>query len=88
MNRNEKIEKFGKDAINKMLEIGGHEVRFDDVLEIPEWYKTYTWTTEQEQLFADWYVSETRKRFRWTVKLAKKELTWFMLMWGLYVENK
>lgn len=60
----EKGQQFGEDAINKMLEIAGHEVRFNDIEKMENWFQIYTCNEKQENEFKLWFINEYSKRFR------------------------
>ena len=80
----EKKELFVRELINKMFEIAGHDVTFDDVKDRKDdWYTQWTMTTAQNKEWNEWGVSEIRKRFRYTKKFAEREMGMLTLMWGL-----
>lgn len=80
----EKKNIFIVDIINKMFEIAGHDVTYDDVKgRQDDWYTQWTMTMEQSDEWKDWGISEMRKRFRYPKKWAEKEMGWITLMWGL-----
>lgn len=80
----EKQEKIVIDLINKMFEIAGHSVTFDDVKDRKdEWYTDWTMTMEQNEKWKEWGVSEIRKRFRYNKIVAEKEMAMVALAYGL-----
>ena len=80
----EKKDLFIRELINKMFEIAGHEVTFDDVKDRKdEWYTQWTMTTAQNEEWNEWGIQEIRKRFRYTKKFAEREMGMLTLMWGL-----
>ena len=84
LSRQEKIDIFIEDAINKMFKITGHDVTFDDIKDRKDnWYQQFTMTFEQNKKWNEWGVGELRKRFRYNKKLAQKEMSMVTLMWGL-----
>lgn len=79
-----KHAKFIEDAINKMFEIAGHDVTFDDVKDrTDDWYTQWTMTEAQNNEWKEWGVAEIRKRFRYNKQWAEKEMSMITLMWGL-----
>lgn len=80
----EKRELFIRELINKMFEIAGHEVTFDDVKDRKDdWYHEWTMTIAQNDEWKEWGIQEIRKRFRYTKKFAEREMGMLSLMWGL-----
>ena len=80
----EKQDCFIKDSINKMFEIAGHSVTFDDIVgRTDEWYTEWTMTVEQNDEWKRWGVTEIQKRFKYKKIAAEKEMGMITLMWGL-----
>ena len=44
LTREQKKEKAIIDIINKMFEIAGHDVTYDDIVGVDEWWQKYTMT--------------------------------------------
>ena len=84
LSRQEKMNIFVVDVINKMSEIAGHDVTYEDIKDRKDdWYTQWTMTMEQSDEWKEWGVSEIRKRFRYNKKWAEKEMGMITLMWGL-----
>lgn len=84
LSKQEKKDIFIEDAINKMFEIAGHDVTFDDIKDRKDnWFQQFTMTLEQNNEWREWGVEELRKRFRYTKTCAQKEMSMVTLMWGL-----
>ena len=84
LSREEKMNVFVVDVINKMFEIAGHDVTYEDIKDRKdEWYTQWTMTMEQNDVWKEWGVSEIRKRFRYNKKWAEREMGMIILMWGL-----
>ena len=84
LSRQEKADCFIKDSINKMFEIAGHSVTFDDIEgRTDEWYTEWTMTVAQNDEWKDWGVKEIQKRFKYKKAAAEKEMGMICLMWGL-----
>ena len=80
----EKKQLFVVDTINKMFEIAGHDVTFDDIKDRKDdWYTQWTMTMDQNEQWKEWGVNEIKKRFRYNKKWAEKEMGMITLMWGL-----
>ena len=84
LSKKQKEEQLVVDLINKMFEIAGHQVTYDDVKDRKDdWYTQWTMTMEQSDMWKEWGVTEIRKRFRYNKKWAEKEMGMIILMWGL-----
>jgi hypothetical protein len=84
LSREEKMNLFVQDVINKMFEIAGHDVTYEDIKDRKDdWYTQWTMTMEQSDDWRNWGVCELRKRFRYNKKWAEREMGMITLMWGL-----
>jgi hypothetical protein len=84
LSKDEKQNIFVKDIINKMFEISGHNVTYDDIKDRKdEWYTQWTMTMEQSDEWKEWGIKEIQKRFRYNKKWAEREMAMITLMWGL-----
>ena len=84
LSKKQKEEQLVVDLINKMFEISGHEVTYEDIKDRKDdWYTQWTMTMEQSDEWNEWGVTEIRKRFRYNKKWAEKEMGMIILMWGL-----
>lgn len=84
LSKTEKKQLFVQELINKMFEISGHDVTFDDIKDRKDdWYAQWTMTTSQNEEWKTWGISEIKKRFRYSHTYAEKEMGMFSLMWGL-----
>ena len=80
----QKQEQFGIDVINKMFEIAGHQVTYDDIKDRKDdWYSQWTMTTEQNEQWKKWGIAEIKKQFRYNTLTAEREMGMISLMWGL-----
>jgi hypothetical protein len=85
-----KKEQIVIDIINLMFKIAGHEICFDDVLEMEDgWYNEFTMTEEQNKEWREEGEKLIRKKLKYLTKeSARKEMCWVNLMWGLKIEEK
>jgi hypothetical protein len=83
LTREQKQEQAVVDLINKMFEIAGHEVTYNDILGVDNWFQQYTMTMKQSEEFRDWGKKYLVKTFRMSAKRAENEMMWFNLQWGL-----
>jgi len=80
----EKRELFLQNLINKMFEISGHQITYDDVKDRKDdWYSQWTMTTEQNEQWKTWGIAEIKKQFRYNTLTAEREMGMISLMWGL-----
>lgn len=84
LSRQEKIDLFLVDVINKMFEIAGHDVTYEDIKDRKDdWYTQWTMTVEQNEEWKEWGIQEIRKRFRYNKNWAEREMSMIILQWGL-----
>ena len=83
-----KNEQIAKDLINKMFEIAGHKVVFEDIANRQdEWYWQWTMTEEQNKEWRSWGVSYLRKKKRWRKPFAETQMAFFDLAYGLKIDK-
>jgi hypothetical protein len=84
LSKQEKASQFLVDAINKMFEIAGHEVTYDDIKDRKDdWFTDWTMTVEQNEKWKEWGISEIQKRFRSKKIWAEREMGMLALNYGL-----
>jgi len=84
LTKQEKTDLFLKEAINKMFEIAGHDVTFDDIKDRKDdWYAQWEMTMAQNNEWKEWGIQEIKKRFRYNKIMAEKQMSMINLMWGL-----
>lgn len=81
MDRREKERNVFVALVNKQLEPFG--VTYEDVKTNPDWYMEYLTTEKAEQEFIEWGTELIRKELRLNKKMARMEMSWFILQWGL-----
>jgi len=87
LSREQKKEKAIKDLINQMFVIAGHDVTYDDILNVDNWFQKYSMTVEQGEEFKKWGKKYLMKELRMLAGAAEKEMMWFNVMWGLTYSN-
>jgi outer membrane lipopolysaccharide assembly protein LptE/RlpB len=87
LSREEKREKAVVDLINQMFIIAGHNVTYQDVVGVDNWFKDYTMTVEQGDELKKWGKKYLMKNLNMYAKQAEKEMLWFNLQWGLTYSN-
>ena len=83
LTREQKKEKAIVDIINKMFEVAGHDVTYDDIVGVDKWYDKYTMTFEQGEELKKWGKQYLMKELKMRAVYAEKEMQWFNAMWGL-----
>lgn len=78
--RDKQREVFVK-LVDKQLE--PHGVTYDDVKHSPDWYMQYKTTRSTERGFMDWGVNLIMEELGLSQTLAEKEISWFILQYGL-----
>jgi len=83
LTREQKKEKVVIELINKMFEIAGYTVTYNDILGVENWYQKYTMTVDQGNEWKDWGKKYLMKHLGSTAKHAENEMMWFNLQYGL-----
>ena len=87
LSREQKREKAVVDLINQMFIIAGHNVTYQDVVGVDNWFKDYTMTVEQGDELKKWGKKYLMKNLNMYAKQAEREMQWFSLQWGLTYSN-
>ena len=73
-----------KTVINKMFEIAGHDVTYDDIKDRKDdWWTDWTMTVEQNEEWKAWMINYFTKECRRLPKIAEREAAMVSLNWGL-----
>jgi hypothetical protein len=83
LTKQEKWNKASEDLINKMFEIAGHDVTYDDIRGVDNWFQKYTMTFEQGEQLKEWGKQYLMRELKMRAVYAEKEMRWFNVMWGL-----
>lgn len=84
LSREEKNKKAIADLINKMFEIAGYPVTYEDIKDRKDdWYTSWMMTTEQNEEWVKWGVEYIMKTFRRPKSLAEREMAMISLNYGL-----
>jgi hypothetical protein len=83
LTKQEKWNKASEDLINKMFEIAGHNVTYEDIRGVDKWFQQYTMTFEQGEELKEWGKQYLMKELKMRALYAEKEMQWFNVMWGL-----
>lgn len=88
LSREQKNQQAVIDLINKMFEIAGHQVTYDDIKDRKDqWFQQWTMTVEQDNEWTEWGKEYLHKTFKLNKKLAEREMAMINLMWGLKLED-
>ena len=88
LTREQKKEQAVIDIINKMFEIAGHAVTYDDIKDRKDiWFQEYTMTMAQNEEWKEWGTKLLAKKRRYGKKLADREMRMLDLYCGLKVSD-
>jgi hypothetical protein len=87
LTRDQKKDKAIIDLINQMFIIAGHNVTYNDIVGVDNWFREYTMTVEQGEEFKKWGKKYLMKNLQMRATAAEKEMMWFNVMWGLTYSN-
>ena len=83
-----KQQEISKNLIDKMFELAGHSLRYEDVIDRQDnWFQQYTMTQDQNKEWKKWGTEYLRKKKRWTKKMAEREMVMIDLYCGLKIEK-
>lgn len=84
LTRAQKEEQMVPDMINKMFEIAGHGVTYNDIKDRKDaWYAQWTMTEQQYDEWKLWGKKYLMKKLRMYAKMAERQMSMIGLMWGL-----
>lgn len=73
-----------KELIDKMFEIAGYDVIYEDIeYRKDNWFEQWTMTEAQQSQWMSWGEKVIKKHRRCTVPMAKKTMSFFALNYGL-----
>jgi len=88
MNQQDKKLQIAKDLINKMFELAGHDMKYEDIAARQDnWFQQYTMTRSQNEEWRKWGTEYLRKKKRWTKKMAEREMSMLDFYCGLKIEQ-
>jgi hypothetical protein len=77
-----------KELIDKMFEIAGHDLKFEDVEGRKDhWFQEYTMTEAQNEEWRDWGIKLIMKKRRYNKYLADREIRMLDLYCGLKISD-
>jgi hypothetical protein len=88
LTREEKINQVFIDLINKMFEIAGHNVTYNDIKDRKDdWFTQWTMTMQQNDEWQEWGINELSKRLKTSKKKAEFEMGMMSLAYGLKLND-
>jgi hypothetical protein len=88
MKRVDKNQLILKELIDKMFEIAGHPLKFEDVEgRTDNWFQQYTMTEAQNEEWRDWGIKLIMKKRRYNRYLADREMRMLDLYCGLKISD-
>jgi hypothetical protein len=86
--RGSKERQLLKELIDKMFEIAGHDLKFEDVEGRKDsWYQQYTMTEAQNKEWREWGSKHIKKKKRYYSKIASREMALLDLYCGLKISD-
>jgi len=83
LTREQKKDQALIDLINKMFEIAGHQVTYDDVKDRKDnLFQEWNMTMAKGDEWRSWGEKYLKKQLRLTAKSAELEMQWASLAWG------
>ncbi len=74
--------------INKMFEIAGHSVTYEDIKDRKDnWYQQWTMTEEQNKEWREWGLKYLKKQKGLLKYFAERQMAMFDLMYGLKIDT-
>jgi len=84
LSREEKEKQMVIDMINKMFEIAGHAVTYEDIKDRKDaWYLDWTMTEIQYDEWKTWGKKYLQTKLKMYAKMAERQMEMIGLMWGL-----
>jgi hypothetical protein len=87
LSREEKWRQAVVDLINKMFEIAGHQVTYEDIKDKDDWYTEWTMTMQQNAEWKKWGKQYLMKNLRMYAKMAERQMDMIALKWGLKLSD-
>ena len=88
MKRADKNKLVLKELIDKMFEIAGHDLKFEDVEgRTDNWFQQYTMTEAQNEEWREWGIKLIMKKRRYNRYLADREMRMLDLYCGLKISD-
>jgi hypothetical protein len=86
--REDKDRLILKELIDKMFELAGHDLKFEDVEGRKDnWFQQYTMTEAQNEEWRDWGIKLIMKKRRYNRYLADREMRMLDLYCGLKISD-
>jgi len=86
--RKNKDEIIVETILNKMFEIAGHAVTFEDIKgRTDNWYQQWTMTEEQNKEWREWGIKYLKKQKHLAKYYAERQMAMFDLNYGLKLKQ-
>jgi len=86
--REDKDRLILKELIDKMFELAGHDLKFEDVEGRKDnWFQQYTMTEAQNEEWREWGIKLIMKKRRYNRYLADREMRMLDLYCGLKISD-
>jgi len=82
----DKKKQIYKEIIDKMFEVAGHDLKYEDVEgRTDNWFQQYTMTESQNKEWLEWSTKFLMKKRRWNKYTADREIRMLDLYCGLRI---
>ena len=77
-----------KELIDKMFEIAGHKVTYEDIVyRKDDWFMQWSMTEDQQAEWIKWGEAYIKKKNRYSAPAAKKAMGFFAMNYGLTIKH-
>lgn len=81
-------EQVIKECINKMFEMAGYDLSFNDIKDRKDnWYQQYTMNEAQNTAWRNWCTNYIYKKLRIPKQIAEREADSLDLIYGLKIQR-
>ena len=77
-----------KRLVEKMFEIAGHVVTYEDLAETPNWYSKWSMTYQQQREWMEWGAEYLSKELGLPKYLAERKMDLFNFNYGLTMQKE
>ena len=81
------FDKVFEEMVNKMVEKHGTTMKELVDTKDQTWFTRFTWTENEQDEFRTWAEKKLVKECRMHKEKARKEMTWFLVAYGLRIER-
>ena len=84
LKRPQKMDQAVIDILNKMFEIAGHDVTYDDIKDRQDkWFQEWKMTMSQNDEWKEWGKKYLKRKFGWKDQFCEIQMGFISMNWGL-----